>query len=667
MLTAKILSLYDALFRDIVYRWPEMAEDVRRDRIRFARMCQARGNQFLLVDLPKLGKHLDRCLDMGTYTKSSLPASKPVGGRFGEIPVLFRGLYLRVFDAIETYASETGKSSIVLSVKQESDFDHDALFFLRQLLCCAKKASVPCPAKRVDEAFEAFDQCEAELPDVEPWWDDDLPDEERQQLLMPTQAFASSPLFVERADQRGTTRELLSLLDRVSSLVSKALGDFDPQDWRFKHGNGAKSNIKSGEDRYTFPTWSLMLDTVFPYADCAFHAHNAWADATWIGPLDSFREFTNEEFELEGYLTPSSRLITVPKTYSAPRLIAPEPVENAWAQQCLLDFFYSKSERSWLESFVRFHDQTLSQELCRIGSKDRSLATIDLSEASDRVTPLVVSCTFKRASVLYALRACRTRLIQTPTKGLWKLKKFSTMGSACTFPVESLVFLCAALTGALHSLGISNPSLEDINGLKGKISVFGDDIVVPTESYDVVCTLLEILFFKVNLNKSFAGPGGFRESCGVDCFRGIEVTPAYYKGYSDETSEAVVSMVEQSNNFYKKFLVNASEAIREQLKGLRMRLPFVPLRSKILGFASFVRPPCLLKVRRNAGLQRVEMLAPFLSGRCNVVRLTGDRNLHQYFTERPSPLEEWKAGVREPGEAILRKTWFPTTDWDPAE
>jgi hypothetical protein len=627
-------------------------------------MFQARGLQFVLVDLPKLGKHLDRCLDEGTYTKSGLPASQPVGGRFGQIPVFLRGLYLRVFDAVQT------ETSIVLSVKLETDLDQDALCFLRQMLYACKKAKLECPTRRVDEAFDAFYRCEAELPPIEPFWDSEVCLGPSEEMPLLSRAFSGTDEYRARADQHGTPHSLLVLLDAVALRVSEALGPFNAEEWKCKHGNGAKSNIRAGEDRYTFPYWSTMLDTVFPYADYAYHAWNAWADATWTGtdelnqiPLrGEGQRSLAETHPYEGYVTPSSRLITVPKTYKGPRLIAPEPVENAWAQQCLLDYFYSNTERSWLREFVRFKDQSMSRSLCLKGSETCSLATIDLSEASDRVTTLVVGCTFKRASVLNALRACRTRLLQTPV-GLLKLRKFSTMGSACTFPVETLVFLCTALAGSLHVRGISNPTVQDILSLKGEISVFGDDIIVPTESYEVVVRLLECLHFKVNTDKSFAGPQGFREACGVDAFRGVEVTPAYWLAPYDDNPESLVSCVEQSNNFYKKFLVHASEAIREQVNGAAVRLPIRPSDSEILGFASFVRPPNLLKVRRNAGLQRTEMLAPVLSSRQRVNKVAGDRNLHQYFTEEPSPYTDWTSGVREPLPARVTKRWIPTTDW----
>lgn len=663
-----ILSLYDALFEDVLYRWPEMAGDVRRDRIRFARMFQARGLQFVLLDLPKIGKHLDRCLDEGTYIKSGLPASKPSGGRFGQIPVFLRGLYLRVFECKQNGAS------IVLSVKEESDLDQDALCFLRQFLYACKKAKLECPAHRVDEAFDAFYRCESELPSPEPWWDEEMCEGSSEEMPLLSRAFSGNDELVARADQHGLPHSLLTLLDAVASKVSEALGPFNAEEWKFKHGNGAKSNMRTGEDRFTFPYWSTMLDTVFPYADYAYHAWNAWADATWTGPdglnlIPSLGEGgqpqVTEECFNSGYVTPSARLIAIHKTYKGPRLIAPEPVENAWAQQCLLDYFYSNTARSWLRGFIRFNDQELSRELCRKGSASCSLATIDLSEASDRVTPLVVGCVFKRDSVRYALRACRTRLLQTPM-GLLKLRKFSTMGSACTFPVESLVFLCVAIAGTLHSRGISKARVGGILRLRGEISVFGDDLIVPAESYDVVVRLLECLHFKVNTDKSFAGPNGFREACGVDAFRGVEVTPAYWLSTYDDTPESLVSCVEQSNNFYKKFLVNASEAIREQVKGAAVRLPLRPNDSEILGFASYVKPPILLKVRRNTDLQRTEMLAPTLSSRQKVLKVAGDRNLHQYFTEEPSPFTEWASGVREPVPAKVHKAWIPTTDWDAA-
>jgi len=56
--------------------------------------------------------------------------------------------------------------------------------------------------------------------------------------------------------------------------------------------------------------------------------------------------------------------------------------------------------------------------------------------------------------------------------------------------------------------------------------VYGDDIIVPSESYDMVSWALECFGFQVNPEKSFS-TGPFRESCGTDAFAGTNVRPIF--------------------------------------------------------------------------------------------------------------------------------------------
>jgi hypothetical protein len=68
------------------------------------------------------------------------------------------------------------------------------------------------------------------------------------------------------------------------------------------------------------------------------------------------------------------------------------------------------------------------------------------------------------------------------------------------------------------------PNLEVISEYASKLRVFGDDIAVHSRYFDAVCSGLEIHNLKVNRVKSFS-KGNFRESCGLDAFKGVDVTP----------------------------------------------------------------------------------------------------------------------------------------------
>jgi hypothetical protein len=60
------------------------------------------------------------------------------------------------------------------------------------------------------------------------------------------------------------------------------------------------------------------------------------------------------------------------------------------------------------------------------------------------------------------------------------------------------------------------------------VSVYGDDIIVPTSCYTMLVTALQFFGFELNKSKSYAS-GPFRESCGADYYLGEQIRPFYKK------------------------------------------------------------------------------------------------------------------------------------------
>jgi hypothetical protein len=91
---------------------------------------------------------------------------------------------------------------------------------------------------------------------------------------------------------------------------------------------------------------------------------------------------------------------------------------------------------------------------------------------------------------------------------------YAGMGSACTFVAECIVF-AAIIEEAYHRLGLDS-----------QYWVYGDDLIVDSRAYDLVCNLLEEFGFVVNRTKSF-GPNDpfFREACGGHFLFGEPVDP----------------------------------------------------------------------------------------------------------------------------------------------
>lgn len=620
-------QLYAELLKDAAYAYPALRAEFGRDLTRLTRLSSSRGLPFYLVDLPKLGKHLDRCLSVGQYTPSGLPASKPIGGGVG-IPVLFRGLYLLIFD-------RNG------CLKEHADAE--ALLFLRTLLYCAKRASLDCPLSAKQQAVANYIEVDGSLPEPPACWrnpsQDGILSEYRG--FMP-QDSVREEVFSRFGKLRGST--LLRNLDRIAGIVSLTLGHYDPLDWDFRHGPGSVSDKGQTGDRYKDigAVWPAKLETVFPIADAAYHSYSSWADDALAQCLDK---------------PLSSKLAIVRKDYTKPRLIASEPSAHMWCQQNIRHFIYERVDKSWIGDFISFRDQFRNREMARLGSLFHVFATIDLSEASDRVSCLVVGNAFRaNYGLLSALIASRTHTIDI-CKVPMELRKYSTMGNATTFPVQSLIFLMCSLSCCVKG-EVTPASLAKCVGL---VSVFGDDIVVPEVNAVEVVNLLEALGFKVNTAKSFL-TGPFKESCGIDAFRGVDVTPAYWHGPCDKTPESIASSVETANNFYKKFFVNASAFIERGVQK-HIKVPWCHAGSGAFAFNSFCCPPVRAKRRWNPGLQIEECQVPVLSSSTKVRKTEVNTFLLQYFTEEPSPWDPWEGGARSRPHLKLKKRWVPTAQF----
>lgn len=207
-----------------------------------------------------------------------------------------------------------------------------------------------------------------------------------------------------------------------------------------------------------------------------------------------------------------SRVTTVPKNAKTDRVIAIEPLMNMYVQKGIGALI----RRRLRTVGVNLDDQTRNQLLARKGSADGSLATIDLSSASDSVSLGLVEWLVPPDWVL-AMKICRSIRSVLPSGEEVLLQKFSSMGNGFTFELESLVFwaLCSAC------LQFYGESVSDLG-------VYGDDLIVPTLLSGRVIDVLSEAGFTTNKEKTFV-IGPFRESCGKHFFRGHDVTPLYVR------------------------------------------------------------------------------------------------------------------------------------------
>lgn len=196
----------------------------------------------------------------------------------------------------------------------------------------------------------------------------------------------------------------------------------------------------------------------------------------------------------------------VPKNAKTHRSIVKEPSLNTMVQLALGDYMARR-----LHAFgIDIKNQDINKGLAREGSLTGDLSTLDLSSASDMISLEIVH-ELLPAEWAFMLATCRSEKV-TLGRETVTLEKFSSMGNGYTFPLETLIFWALASSASEDNFA----------------SVYGDDIVVGTPSVNRVMRILEVCGFEINQKKSY-WTGSFRESCGGDFLRGIDIRPYYHK------------------------------------------------------------------------------------------------------------------------------------------
>lgn len=204
-----------------------------------------------------------------------------------------------------------------------------------------------------------------------------------------------------------------------------------------------------------------------------------------------------------------NRLDFVPKSAKIHRPIAVEPLLNNYVQSGI-DVVIRRRLASWGYDLT---DQTRNQALARKGSVDGSLATMDLSAASDSLSIGVAKLLLPPAWFAF-LDQARSPAFKY-RNDVRRYEKFVSMGNGFCFPLETLFFAAAV-----------RAALKEVSAPIKTHGVYGDDIIVPVEAFETLRKLLAFLGFSLNLEKSFAS-GPFRESCGADWYEGQDVRPVY--------------------------------------------------------------------------------------------------------------------------------------------
>jgi hypothetical protein len=521
----------------------------------YREICSRYGKEgmgFLTITLPTLDDALLKGLSRGRLNRSDFPGFRPVT-RSGSLPRLLSGFFKRIFHTDGSVLDEP---------------DVCAISAIRQVTRLFKKVELPCSKPRIKAAYERYESNDREVD----WRSHRVP--------------YNAGLFASICGY------LWSDLEAVSELLYCSPGIF---------GIGATAERKKRNERFTVTEWPERAESSFP---SSYHAvHNEDRDN-----LTEIKYLTCEQEQ-------PVRVVQVPKTLKTPRTISVEPSYMMLMQQSIAKplMVYLESKRFGFKS-IRFSDQSVNNRLARLGSIDGSLATIDLKDASDMVDLDLVREIFRGPcpTFLSLIEDCRTTRAKLPGGTIIPLRKFASMGSAMCFPIESMVFFTIVMYTLVKSSG-KVPSRALLQKLSKRVAIYGDDIIVDSSMAPDVMASLEDFGLRVNRDKSFH-TGLFRESCGGDYYKGVDVTPVYVRQWDESgtlrQASHKVAYVALSNTFYMKGLWHACQYLRDGLANLRFGL-HIPKSRHPIGVLHYISFVCSDKLHYNARLHeyRVKGLA----------------------------------------------------------
>lgn len=332
--------------------------------------------------------------------------------------------------------------------------------------------------------------------------------------------------------------EVGEVLRRARKLAYQVFRNVDLKDAIPKHGSGAVFDKRPHWEKFSrVPRFNAKIDRVYPYSESYFYS------------LDDFcLRGLNVSTTTDQVAGNAARVAFVPKTASGPRAISIEEVERQQQQQGqrLLIQKDIDAGRNVASGFINFKDQGVNRRKVSTAVQDNN-ATIDMSEASDRVTVKLVSWLFPPNVVecLHATRSDYTVLppeaVKPPYADTIHLESFAPMGSAVCFPTEAIVFWC--LFTACSQLGSNKP-----------VYVYGDDIICNADDVPLIEEVAAWCGFVINTDKSYA-VGPFRESCGLDQLADWDVTVARIRDWPGITPSSKQKRLQSLAGFINKLRV----------------------------------------------------------------------------------------------------------------
>jgi len=219
--------------------------------------------------------------------------------------------------------------------KRSGELRHDAceyaVAYIRQICRFFKKPKIGCTEKVNSAAVQHFSDVEGEL------------------------RMATSQ--VERKDV---------ILDKISAILwSQVFPEIDGSDLVCHHGPGYTADKLSPNGRHRIRNWNQRSEYLFP---SDLHCYPNYEVAVRVSGIGNQIDCEEGPRFLEIKEEIPVRVVFVPKTQKAPRVIAIEPSHMQYMQQSVKDYAYKVLEtHSLTKNSVRFSRQDFNQRLAHSG------------------------------------------------------------------------------------------------------------------------------------------------------------------------------------------------------------------------------------------------------------------------------------------------------------
>jgi len=323
---------------------------------------------------------------------------------------------------------------------------------------------------------------------------------------------------VELATPKGGLGELeYRVFQKARCIIKEVLGEYSEEEHFSYVRAGKRANVGVPYDR-------SYLDVKLASLTGSLE-HQQWFNDYLAGDnilQDVLNKCPNEVYQRKlnsdlsrnaNFIGPSRTIVdhlkatAVPKSFKASRIIVPNTVLGSMHSYGLGCMIQQRLLNVGLD--IR-RLQKKHGEVVRSASLHRGLVTADLSKASDLFTAQMVNRLVPR-EWYKVLKFGRVKNVFIEERSV-QLCSFMAMGIGYTFPLETLIFWAIL------------KSIASLSGCKGKISVYGDDLIYPIGMHKYVEYLFPKLGLRLNPDKTFSDLP-FRESCGCDYYLGRNVRP----------------------------------------------------------------------------------------------------------------------------------------------